>query len=586
MCYNNIMKLFDITLPNGIQGAEELFVKGAGARTDGGIVLNDGQTADFETYFNLLSYGTYIKYCGAARFAVEIYAEGAYLAEVMVRRKNGKTVCAAYAECNGNAKIGIDLSRAGAGGYAFLRVTARGACRILGGNWGADIPERRRVKVGIVICTYKREKFVTANLERIRAAIEARPEWSERLHVIVVDNAKTLGEKHEDFYDIIPNRNLGGSGGFARGLYEGDNDGSYTHYLLMDDDVEFDFAVIERTWYLLAALSDEHAEASVGGAMLVLEKPCIQYEFGGQFKKGLAFQAVNGNLDIRKPASLLRNENAAKPNYNGWWYCCMPASTPKKYGLPMPFFIKCDDSEYSMRTIKELILTSGIAVWHQGLEGKYTAKLQYYMKRNGAVLAALRLKHGRIPAAIRFAFFMLKTLTQKNYDCVELIYRAYLDFKAGSKFFLETDPAELNAEIQAMPQEFVDIEQLKKLCGGELPELPEPTVGKQSLSACFMMLIENYMPSFFFSGKAGVTDARVPRTRDCFMKKTVVQYDKRSERGEVFRLDTRRRRKLRRAMYRMVLGTLFLYGKIRRDFLKNYPKICSRENWEKLFFKE
>lgn len=580
------MKLFDIKLSVDMQGAEELFLKGATAGDDGIVELSDGQTADFEAYFNLLSYGTYIKYCGAARFAVEIVAEGGYLAEIMVRSKSGKLARAAYAECRDTAVLQADLSGAAAGGYAFLRVTARGACRILGGNWSADIPERRRVKVGIIICTYRREEFVCANLERIGAAIAAQPEWGERLHVIVVDNAKTLGERHEDFYDIIPNRNLGGSGGFARGMYEADNDGSYTNYLLMDDDVQFDFSIIKRTWYLLRALSDEHAEASVGGAMLVLEKPCIQHEFGGRFKEGLIFQPVNGNLDMRDPGSLLRNENAAKPGYNAWWYCCMPASVTKKYGLPMPFFIKGDDAEYGMRTMKELILTSGIAVWHQGFEGKYSAKLEYYIKRNGAVLAALRLKHGRIAAAIRFAFFMFKNLTLKNYDCVELIYRAYLDFKAGSKFFLDTDPAELNAQIQSRPQEFVDLEQVKKLCGGILPELPEPLFGKHSLASCFIMLLENYMPSFFFSGKTGITDARVPRARDCFMKKTVVQYDKRIEKGEVFRLDPKRRRRLRRATYRMVLGTLFLYGKIRRDYLKNYPEICSRENWEKLFFKE
>jgi len=37
---------------------------------------------------------------------------------------------------------------------------------------------------------------------------------------------------------LIPNKNVGGSGGFARGLVEALQENTYSHFLFMDDDIE------------------------------------------------------------------------------------------------------------------------------------------------------------------------------------------------------------------------------------------------------------------------------------------------------------------------------------------------------------
>lgn len=62
----------------------------------------------------------------------------------------------------------------------------------------------------------------------------------------------------------------------------------------------------------------------------------------------------------------------------------------------MPFFIKGDDVEYGMRAAEELILMSGIAVWHQDFAGKYTGILEYYIKRNLAIVSSLWCDAGRL----------------------------------------------------------------------------------------------------------------------------------------------------------------------------------------------
>jgi len=45
---------------------------------------------------------------------------------------------------------------------------------------------------------------------------------------------------------LIPNKNVGGSGGFARGLVEALQENTYSHFLFMDDDIELDSESIYR----------------------------------------------------------------------------------------------------------------------------------------------------------------------------------------------------------------------------------------------------------------------------------------------------------------------------------------------------
>lgn len=576
------MKLFDISLGNSVEGAEQLFAEGKNAE-NGCIRLQAGERVSFGTYFNLLS-EKYITYCGIDNATLELDAEGSYRLDFFARFHGGVQPIKS-AICSGKCAQSVALSAHKGGGYVYFEVTALGDCTLHGGAWTTEKQPERHSKIAVVICTYRREEYVLANIARVAAAMEKHPERRQRLHLFIVDNAHTLNAGSSDFYTIIPNRNLGGSGGFARGMYEAVKDDSFTHILIMDDDISFDFGTLERTYYLLDALTAEYSRAAIGGAMLINDQPYMQYEFGGQFD-GLIFRSLNTNLDVRLEENLLKNENAPVPNYNAWWYCCMPASFVREYGLPMPFFIKGDDVEYGLRTAKQFILMNGIAVWHQNFLSKYTGTLEYYIKRNGAACAALRMPTGGFKAAIRFAYFMFKNLSLRNYECVELIYRAYRDFKEGPSFFLTADSADLNDEIRSHAQAFALPQEVEKVYGG-IPKPAEADPAKRhSIAAAVMMFFENYMPGFMFSDKVGVTNAGLPRARDCFMKKTVIHYDVNSGKGLILHLDTKRRRKLRRLTFRVFFGLLFNYRKIRRNYLENWQKMCSAENWERMFFKQ
>ena len=75
---------------------------------------------------------------------------------------------------------------------------------------------------------------------------------------------------------IVPNPNVGGAGGFARGMLEALAGGA-THVLLMDDDVHVSPESFKRTYNLLSLVKNCYKQAFLNGAMLSLEEPNLQY---------------------------------------------------------------------------------------------------------------------------------------------------------------------------------------------------------------------------------------------------------------------------------------------------------------------
>ena len=88
--------------------------------------------------------------------------------------------------------------------------------------------------------------------------------FKNKVSLNVVDNSQNLPEI--DGVNIIPNENLGGSGGFTRGLMHLKENGSYTHCLFMDDDASCEVEGIKRTISFLEHALDH--KTALAGAML------------------------------------------------------------------------------------------------------------------------------------------------------------------------------------------------------------------------------------------------------------------------------------------------------------------------------
>ncbi|WP_406038200.1 hypothetical protein [Succinimonas sp.] len=108
--------------------------------------------------------------------------------------------------------------------------------------------------------------------------------YSGKIDIAVIDNGNTL--KSEDVAGalLVKNRNLGGTGGFTRGLIHFQETGKHTHCLFMDDDASCEAGAIFRSMSFQRHVTDH--KVSLNGAMLFENIKFMQWENGAWFDGG------------------------------------------------------------------------------------------------------------------------------------------------------------------------------------------------------------------------------------------------------------------------------------------------------------
>ncbi|MGN1119126.1 MAG: glycosyltransferase, partial [Oscillospiraceae bacterium] len=293
--------LQELILPENDRGCPEMFFRG-GRKADGGIILRDGETLSFDTYFNSFAYTKYRDLTTVKQVEFAVRVLGAAELRLCVFT-GGSSICVAQTGGNGVLALSVKLSSLPAAGFLYAEIKALGEAGVLGGGFSAEC-EPRETSVAVAICTFRREEFVLRNIEVLRAA-----KFSFIKRVFVVDNGGTLDGQalSDDFVRVIPNKNYGGSGGFSRGMLEA-CDGGFSHVLLMDDDIEFYPEVLERMTVFLSLLDEPHRDSCFSAAMLFLseDNPYIQWEMGGGWS-GRFVESKKHNVDVRDKRVLLDN---------------------------------------------------------------------------------------------------------------------------------------------------------------------------------------------------------------------------------------------------------------------------------------
>lgn len=334
-------------------------------------------------------------------------------------------------------------------------------CIIKQAWWESDINSntsfQNNIKLACVICTYKREEFVLKNLMTISQFVN---NTNLSFEVFVIDNGNTLSNNqfsnNTNFIHLVPNKNLGGSGGFTRGIMEilkaNQAGNSFTHILLMDDDIVFDPEILRKTNTLLQNLKTAYKNSFIAGSMLNLDNPNIQHEAGALYNF-LFIKSLRSKLDLSKTDSILKNISPGKIDYAGWWYCVIPVENIQKDDLPLPFFIKADDIEYSIRKAKGIITLNGIGVWHKTFISKQTPYLVFYSVRNRLITNSIHKHYCYITNLILILARYIKAI-QKNIEAIPFITKAFEDFLKGPDNFLQIDGEKLNNELRQMQAEY------------------------------------------------------------------------------------------------------------------------------------
>lgn len=357
--------------------------------------------------------------------------------------------------------------------------------------WGVETKSQpEKVKLALVTPTFKKEEYIERNISYLKANFFA-DDIGKNSHFFVIDNGRTLNHTLEDkSISIIPNPNVGGSGGFARGMLEVlKNKANFTHVLLMDDDVSLCAESIKRTINLISILKPEWQRSFISGAMLNFDIKDMQREDVGWItsqggcisQKPILRMTLTEDLVLNE--TLEPSEEMKKNTYAAWWYCAMPVKIIEENGLPLPIFVRGDDAEYGFRAKPKFITMNSICTWHKDFPTKYSAVIdRYYTLRNTlcAQLATGFAPHSNFMAPLCGAVDL--ELHKFGYSNATFALEALEDFFRGPNFL--ANPA-LNKkrfdQLWRDTEKFVDLDELQKQIN-EIPELKKQGLNVRELT--------------------------------------------------------------------------------------------------------
>lgn len=476
-----MIKLQNLIYPSTENCTEEmLFFRRYGevkySFADTSILLNEEATVAFDTYFNSFSASKWFKYTQIDYVKLKLKLKGKFRISLQYKEKQTseilqRVVGEFYVDTKSSVQeIDCDFETEYIQGmYAFSILSLEDGSEFYDGCYYTELSEEKihDVNLGLVICTYKREKYVYRNVSMLSDALLRNPEseLKEHLEVVISDNAHTLDKRKfgSDKVHVFENKNAGGSGGFTRGLIECMNlseSKKITHALLMDDDVVIQPESIYRTYKLLTLLKPEYQDSYIGGAMLRTDKQWFQTESGGSWNNGRLVSHKSG-LDLRSLDACLYNEFEEKCEFNAWWYCTIPMELVREDNLPLPIFIRGDDVEYGLRNMKRLILMNGICVWHEPFEFKYSSAMYYYIFRNKLIDNAIhRTNYSRKQFVKDFRNEFLREVFTLRYKNAWLLLDGASDFLKGIDWLIQQDGEVLNQKIMEKGYKLQDIDEL------------------------------------------------------------------------------------------------------------------------------
>ncbi len=366
------------------------------------------------------------------------------------------------------------------GGYFWFEAKASDSSCLTVSSAEWSVPCENKVQSGkqkqpnstfsIAITTFNRPSYCHNQLK----AIAENKALRERLDTIYCTDQGTDLVKNQPGFNgtsanlgsqltYIQQANLGGSGGFSRGMFETLKAGKSSYTMLLDDDA------ISETECILRALQFADytiKPAIIGGGMLHLDNRTVLYTQGERFTRNNVWMEPSQNLDYNHDFAAITLQDCPErhqridTDYNGWWMSLIPTAIMKEIGLSLPVFIKFDDTEYSIRALEHgyhTICLPGVAVWHQAWHDKDPSRTweEYFFQRNRWICGLL---HCTKPS-LRFAIEMLRSDLASGlklaYSAMHLHHMGLQDILRGPQYIVDSMPQKLG-EVRKARQAFSD----------------------------------------------------------------------------------------------------------------------------------
>ncbi|MEG3955584.1 glycosyltransferase [Microcoleus sp. herbarium2] len=448
------------------------------------VVLSQGGIVSSNSYFNSFYELFYTKYTTLSSIYYVLKLEGDFKVSVYreVNGENKREIISEqnFEKCQFSEPVKIlpiNLLQNEKAGRIYFEITCsseqgafKEACI------ATDENKNREVSLAITICTFKKEDYIKNTLTAI---FQDELLQTKNFKLFVVDNGRTLDQADltQPKLKLVPNINAGGSGGFTRGLVEALAENVYSHFLLMDDDIELESQCIYRLFSL-----HEYAKTdlAVAGGLLNLEKKHMLYEAGATYNedsktRGFApgsLTAANHNIDLRSSSSLNRLLVEEHIDYGGFWFFSFSKDVVEKIKLPLPLFIKIDDIEFCLR-INELgnkiVAFPSMAVWHQPASAKKLNWETYYYIRNDLITYAIHYSIEYMDTVQHFTKVILESLSRFDYNHAEMVIKSFEDYIKGPDFIKNSEPEVLHLNIIKLSKSYNDPNEIEdKLVGTNL----------------------------------------------------------------------------------------------------------------------
>ncbi|MGY1746342.1 glycosyltransferase [Blastococcus sp. SYSU D00695] len=563
-----------------------------------GLRVAPHSRATTNTYFGRFPASYWQRWTAVVEVEVTAAVRGTGRMTVVASDVAGVTRTVAVADVDGDGPVSLTarVDRFLDGGALWAEwETGEGELRVEDVRWTVPSPARTR-PVAAVICTYNRADDCIETLD----AIAGDPGLLSVVDAVyVVDQGSDRVDGRPRFADVaaalgdrlvyLTQPNLGGAGGFTRGLFEvaGVAGAEHANVIFMDDDILCEPETIAR----LNAFANVTVEPTIVGAQMLNLLHPEQLHIGAETAALHLLAAGIPSPNALKTADVTeeRQEVRVDAGYNGWWSCLIPAEVVAAVGYPLPLFFQWDDIEYGFRTRAAGFATvtlAGAGVWHADFGWKdWDDWHRYFNIRNALVTAALHSSFSRYALARVLMAGLGHALVCMQYGLAHTLVKAVEDFAKGPEVLRDggvAAAAEIRAERAAYPETV------------RHPASAVPGVGAGEAS----IAVSGGRPgrrlrtlvSRVTGQVRGTTDAHpvaIPfeesRWWHVARYETAVITDASQEGVRVRRRDPERARELMTRGARACADLVRRAPELREQYRAALPQLTSRENWARLF---
>ncbi|WP_439385525.1 glycosyltransferase [Amycolatopsis lexingtonensis] len=491
------------------------------------------------------------------------------------------------------------------GGALWLDLETEGGqtLRVEQVRWTVEAPEKIR-PTAVTICTMNRADDCLKNLQALAADVSSL----ETLDAIyVADQGTDLVESREGFEQVakdladklhyIKQPNLGGAGGFTRGLFEvaGHTATEHANVLFMDDDVLLEPDLVIR----MTAFSNRAANPIiVGGQMLNLFHP-NQLHVGAEYARLNTLEPGQPVEHSLSTADLLGvDEETLKPNrqerrldagYNGWWSCLIPYEVVQATGYPLPFFFQWDDAEYSYRARAHgfpTVTLPGAGVWHADFHMKdWDEWHRYFNLRNSIITAALHSPFNLNLLSRVLLAQLVRYLLGMQYGLSATLIKAVEDFLEGPEI-LRDGGVEAMQEIRRIRDAYPETKRHKAT---DVPGIASNDIGiinsapRPSMQR--LVLIKRVLDRVLGRSRFGLGAVPIDEANwwHIALFDTAVVTDANQEGVRVRSYDKVKMFDLAKRGAKVVQRLRKEGAAVQEQYKRAMPELTSRENWKRLY---